>query len=142
MSDHPPRKSLTKREHIDLFIAQGGRCPICKQKLEAGQPRVEEHTPARALLLANGVLPEEVDGPKYRSIVHATPCAAKKTRGCEGESNKHSVADGDQHKVAKAARIARGGKTVRKPMPKVQRPMPQRHDPWGIEFKKRRETQP
>lgn len=111
-----PRKPVPVRVQLDILLEQNGRCQICKKKLMAGEPRVVEHTPARALLERNGV--ENPDGRQYLSIVHAEPCARLKTVGRHGESKKSSCADGDISKVAKAERIHDGGKVSRNPMRK------------------------
>jgi hypothetical protein len=121
------RPTISAKVQLDLFIKQNGICPLCKKRLEVGQPRIVEHTPARALLIANGV--ENPDDPQYLSIVHK-PCAALKTRGCEGESDKHSVAQGDTHTIQKARRrsIAR--------LPKAEIETPVGNDP-GFRLKKK-----
>jgi hypothetical protein len=109
------RPQIPARVQIDKFIEQNGRCAICKKKMIAGEKRIIEHTPCRSILEKNGE--PNPDDPKFLSIV-CKPCADLKTRGKEGESDKHSVADGDTHRIAKAERIAAGGKTVHTPMRK------------------------
>lgn len=129
MSKRPPISEKTK---VDVAIqqAQDGAltCRLCQCRLRPGEPRTLEHNPPRALLIANGE--KEPDHPRYLEWVHRV-CAAIKTRGCEGTSKKGSVANGDTHRIRKAARIADGGKKVRKPFPKVHRPMQSHVNAWG-----------
>lgn len=111
-----PRPNIPTRVKADLFLRQKGRCAgPCKKKLVAGEKRIIEHSPPRSLLVKNGE--PNPDDIKFLSI-WCVPCADLKTRGAEGESHKHSIAQGDQHRIKKADRIAAGGKVVYSPMKK------------------------
>lgn len=103
MSDRPKTPA---RIQVDVAIQQSHQgaltCRLCGTWLKPGEPRILEHNPPRATLLANGET--NPDQPKYLEWVHKR-CGDLKTRGKEGESDKHSVADGDTHKIAKAGRL-------------------------------------
>lgn len=114
MSD--PRPHIPVRLIADIFIEQKGRCAgPCKQKIVAGGRRIIEHSPPRSLLVKNGE--PNPDARQFLSI-WCFRCASKKTRGAEGTSNKHSIANGDISRIRKADRLAAGGKVSRSPMKK------------------------
>lgn len=122
-----PRKRLSERAQLDKFIEQDGICFLCKAKMLAGQPRTLEHIPCRQTLIDNGET--DPDQAKYQFWVHSI-CAGKKTRGKEGDSDKHSVADGDTSKIAKGARLAV------KRLPKAEIETPVGRDPgWRLKKK-------
>lgn len=91
--------AIRQATNLSGLVPQSVQCPLCGFPLLHDQPRILEHTPARAILIANGV--ENPDDPKYLSWVHAA-CAKTKTNG-----NGATCADGDIHKIAKAKRLAR-----------------------------------
>jgi 5-methylcytosine-specific restriction protein A len=67
----PPRRSLTKKQRVDLFDSHGGVCVICKRKIKAGEKWIDEHINPRAIS-ADDSLPNR--GPAHVS------CAQKKTK--------------------------------------------------------------
>lgn len=103
---------MTKRPHISdrtkvnvaIMQARGWviSCGLCQHDLNAGEPRVLEH-----------MVPHELGGASDETNlrwVHKA-CADRKTKG-----HGATCADGDTHKIAKAKRIAGGGRKVRHPM--------------------------
>lgn len=105
---------MTKRPHIsdrtkvNVAIMQGPDCSItcglCFAPLDFLAPRVLEH-----------MVPHELGGASDETNlrwVHKA-CADRKTQGSGA-----TCADGDIHKIAKAKRIASGGRKVRHPMRK------------------------
>ena len=99
-------------------------CGLCRQPLNAYEPRILEHMTPRATLVALGMDP---DTPANLYWVHAE-CAAKKTNG-----TKATTAGSDKHMIAKAKRFDKinAGERSRKrkgpplksrPFPKVSRP--------------------
>lgn len=103
---------MTKRPHIsdrtkvNVAIRQCGGlvCPLCRDALVEQDPRVLEH-----------MVPHELGGASDETNlrwVHKA-CADRKTQGSGA-----TCADGDIHKIAKAKRIASGGRKVRHPMRK------------------------
>ena len=121
------RAHISAKTDVTIAIRQavGGyiRCTLCGGKLLPTEPRVREHMIARAIRIKLGLDPDAID---ILGWVHER-CAAKKTRGCEGTSKKHSVANGDTHKIAKADRIADGGRKARKPFPTIPEAIKERN---------------
>lgn len=39
----PKRKNLTRRQRVKLFDSHGGICCLCKTKIQAGDPWIDEH---------------------------------------------------------------------------------------------------
>jgi hypothetical protein len=90
---------------VDVALRQAfgcAICPLCKMQLLPEHKRILEHMVPFAW--TQGHITEDL------AWVHKE-CADKKTYG-----NKATCADGDIHKIAKANRIARGGRKVRHPM--------------------------
>lgn len=103
---------MTKRPHIPeamkirIAILQGHdqsiSCGICPKPLGPWDDRILEH-----------MVPHEFGGASDETNlrwVHKS-CADRKTQGFGA-----TCADGDTHKIAKAKRIASGGRKVRNPM--------------------------
>lgn len=115
------RAHISAKTDVSIALMQAtmqGRpvlCSLCHEPLYWNQRRVREHLTPRAIRIA---LKQDPDALEILAWVHKA-CADLKTRGCEGTSKKGSVANGDTHKIAKAARIADGGKVSRKPMAAV-----------------------
>lgn len=117
-STHSKRRPISAKTKVDVAILQaqlsrpmhGVTCPLCREELGFADARVLEHMTPHALT--------SDDSAENLRWVHKR-CADLKTRGCEGTSKKGSVANGDTHKIAKAARIAEGGRKVRHPMPPI-----------------------
>lgn len=113
MSDRRPH--INAKTDIAALLIQAelqGRpvlCSLCKEPLRYDQPRIREHMVPRAL--------GGSDFPENLRWVHKK-CADLKTRGAEGTSNKHSIANGDISRIRKADRLAAGGKVSRSPMKK------------------------
>lgn len=100
----PPVSVKTK---VDVALRQSfgnAICPLCRMQLLPEHERVLEHMVPFAWTM--GHITEDL------AWVHKA-CADKKTYG-----NKATCADGDIHKIAKAKRIASGGRKVRHPMRK------------------------
>lgn len=113
MTNTVKRKAISEKTKIDVAIRQSAygalTCPLCFHWLDPGNPRVLEHMTPHAFTADNSI--------ENLRWVHKA-CADKKTRGCEGESKKGSVANGDTHKIAKADRLA-NPKPSKKPMRKA-----------------------
>lgn len=121
------RKSETAAMARRIAFAQGVVvCPWCGKRIKAKDEVVREHVQALAL----GGSDTE-DNMKY---LHKA-CAQEKTTG-----RKH-MADGDNQKITKQERLARGGKKVRHPMQKTGQKIPKRDDPWGKEYRKKMEQE-
>jgi sulfate adenylyltransferase subunit 1 (EFTu-like GTPase family) len=120
------RPAISVKTKVNVAIKQamlgGIICPLCKSYLWASDPRILEHMNPREL--------SKDDSTENLRWVHKA-CADLKTRGCTGTSKKGSVAQGDTHRIAKAARIAAGGKKVRNPMKNSGRKIPAHVNPWG-----------
>jgi hypothetical protein len=105
VTKRPPISEKTKIA-IAISQAQSGVifCPICHTGISPDDERILEH-----------MVPHEFGGPSTvdnLAWVHKG-CAYVKTNG-----TKATCADGDIHKIAKAKRIASGGRKVRHPMRK------------------------
>ena len=78
-------------------------CGLCRQPLNAYEPRILEHMTPRATLVALGMDP---DTPANLYWVHAE-CANKKTNGTKATtagSDKHMIAKGKRLEVARLAK--------------------------------------
>lgn len=106
-----PRPHISVKDKVTVAIAQGQGgfiwCPLCSKPLDPMEPRILEHLVPRAWTGNDKV--------EFLAWVHK-PCADLKTYG-----NKATCADGDIHKIAKADRIADGGRK-RKCRPIPSRP--------------------
>lgn len=100
------RPHISDRVRVNVAIMQGHdasiQCGLCPKPLGAWEPRILEH-----------MVPHELGGASDETNlrwVHKD-CARRKTNG-----RGATCADGDTHKIAKAKRIASGGRKVRHPM--------------------------
>lgn len=100
-------RNISVKTKVDVAIMQaaGIRCPLCSKYLMSGDPRILEHMVPRALF----TILHKRDAKENLRWVHKR-CAVLKTNG-----TKATCADGDIHKIAKAKRIAAGGKKRRGP---------------------------
>ena len=93
------RKAIPVKTHVAVAIRQaenGLRCPLCTNRIWAGDARILEHMVPHATRTALGLDPDAADNLRW---VHKK-CADKKTNG-----NKATCADGDTHKIGKAKRL-------------------------------------
>lgn len=108
------RKAIPTRVWVFVAIrqaresAQAGceffACGVCRKELREDEPRILEHTPPRATLIANGCT--NPDDPMYLSLVH-TACAHVKTNGTKATtagSDKHMIAKGNRLQIARLAK--------------------------------------
>ena len=109
------RPHISVRDKVTVAIAQApfGHivCPLCRGWLEPNEERILEHMVARAFTGS--------DDTRLLAWVHKA-CADRKTYG-----NKATCAGGDIHKIAKAKRIAAGGRK-RRGRKMQSRPFPKR----------------
>lgn len=101
------RKAIPARVMVSVAIRQAWQstaagceffaCGLCRQPLNAYEPRILEHMTPRATLVALGMDP---DTPANLYWVHAE-CAAKKTNG-----TKATTAGSDKHMIRKGERVA------------------------------------
>lgn len=126
------RRPISVKTKVAVAIQQSCygalTCPLCFHWLMPLEDRILEHMNPHAL--------SEDDSLTNLRWVHKK-CADLKTNG-----PKHLKVDGDISKIAKAKRIfkkASGQHVSKRPMPKSNRPIPKRVDPWGTQFRKTRE---
>lgn len=108
------RAHLTPHERQTMLEKQEGRCascdgPIGPQEDGTSIPFIKEHT--RPVAQGNDQKPD---------CLLCVPCAKVKTYG-----TKATTAGSDIHGIAKAKRIAKGGKKIKNPFPK--RPSGSKH---------------
>lgn len=102
------RPHISEKTKVSIAIAQAQHgviwCPLCHKSIGPDDERILEH-----------MVPHELGGSstiENLAWVHKE-CADQKTYGTGA-----TCADGDTHKIAKAKRIASGGRKVRNPMRK------------------------
>jgi len=91
------RAHLTSKQRAELFLAQGGRCAMCKEKMEKYE---DDHW--QALGRGGG---NELSNRRLICI----PCHKLKTFG-----RKHNRRGSDNYEAKKTARMARGKKEKKK----------------------------
>ena len=102
------RKAIPTKVQVSVAIRQAWEsagagceyfaCALCRKALDSHEPRILEHMTPHATMILLGRDPDE---PSNLAWVH-DHCAARKTNG-----TKATCADGDNHKIAKAKRLAK-----------------------------------
>ncbi len=92
------RRSLTQKERATMWAHQQGRCIGCGESFQPKDMIAEHWTP---VALGNSKKPD---------CLLCKPCADRKTRG-----TKATTKGSDIHSIARAKRLAKGGKTRRGP---------------------------
>ena len=111
MSYAPKRKSISKKKRIEIFLAHGGICWICKLKIGADEPFDIDHQIARELM-------GEGADEDYNLAPAHKPCHKAKTKvdvKAIAKSNRiRRAIDPETRKKSKKPIVSRGFDKTRK----------------------------